>query len=190
MAGDENLGSLLRICIALLCVGAAVLIGVILTSDPLDEESGKALASAVVLAFLFLVAAAGANLVERQPGIATIGYLTIAVAAAAFAITTYLVWKDFFMSSSGTAHWAWYALIGAFALGNTSALLAGHDDADADSVKLVRLGTVVVLWALVITVIAEIRVSGHDVNPQQMGVTAVLYGLGVLLLPLLRRVAD
>jgi hypothetical protein len=54
---------------------------------------------------------------------------------------------------------AWYTLIGAFALGSTSASLAGHDDTDPDSVKLVRIG-----------------------------VTAVLYGLGALVLPLLRRV--
>jgi hypothetical protein len=148
------------------------------------------LATAVLLAFLSLSAAAGANLIERPPGIAAVGYLTLAVVAVAFVITTYLIWHDFFIESTATAHWAWYSLIGAFALGNTSALLAGYDDADADSVKLVRLGTVLALWALVITVIAEIRASGPDVDPRQLGVTAVVYGLGVLVLPLLRRLAD
>ena len=190
MAGENDLGSLLRICIVLLCVGAAALIWVIVSGERLDEESGKALATAIVLAFLSLAGAAGTNLIERQPGVAAVGYLTLAVVAAAFAITSYLIWHDSYIESTTTAHWAWYSLIGAFALGNTSALLAGHDDADADSVKLVRLGTVAALWALVVTVIAEIRASGHDVDPRQLGVTAVVYGLGVLVLPLLRRVAD
>jgi peptidoglycan/LPS O-acetylase OafA/YrhL len=186
---SDDLGSLLRICIALLCIGAMALIWVILSGERLDEESGKALATAVVLAFLSLAGAAGANLIERQPGIAAVGHLTLAVVLVAFAITAYLIWHESFIESTTTAHWAWYSLIGAFALGNTSALLAGHDDADPDSVKLVRLGTVAALWALVVAVVAEIHASGRDVDPRLLGVTAVVYGLGVLVLPLLRRVA-
>jgi hypothetical protein len=190
VAGEIDLGSLLRICIALLCVGAAILIWVIVSGERFDEESGKALATAVLLAFLSLATAAGANLIERQPRIAAIGYLTLAVALGALAITTYLIWKEWIGESGTTAHWSWYLLIGTFALGNTSALLAGHDDADADSVKLVRLGTVAALWALVVTGIAEIRVPGQDVDPRQIGVTAVVYALGVLVLPLLRQAVD
>jgi len=190
VAGDESIKSLLRICIALLCGGAVVLILVILNGKPLDDTSGKVLATAVALAFLTLTSASGNQLIERQPGISVVGYLTIGASLLALVIVADLIWQDSFASSSGLAHWAWYTLIAAFALGNTSALLTGYDDTDPDSVKLVRLGTAVALWALVVTVIAEIRTPGHDVDSQQMGITAVIYGLGTLVLPLLRRVAD
>jgi len=93
--GDSYLRSLLRICIALLCVGAVALIWVILSGERLEDESAKALATAVLLAFLSLAAAAGASLIERQPGVAAVGYLTLAVVFAAFALTTYLIWHEF-----------------------------------------------------------------------------------------------
>jgi len=175
-----------RIGIAALCVGAAILIVVILTSDRPDDESGKAFATAVAIAFTSLTAAAGFNLVERQPGIAVFGYLTLLASLVALLTTANLIWGDSVLSSSDAAKAAWYSLIAAFAFGNASALLAGHDDDDPDSVKLVRLGTVVALWALAISVVAEIESPGPDLNPHQIGITAVLYGLGALVLPLLR----
>jgi hypothetical protein len=189
VAEDDGLKSLLRICIAALCAGAVVLIVVILSSNRLDEISARATMTAVALAFVTLVAAAGGRLIERQPGMSGLGYLTIGAAIVSLAISADLIWGDSFFSSSGTAHWAWYSLIAAFALGNTSALLAPYDDLDPDAIRLVRLGTVLALWALVITVIAEIQNRGPDVDPRQLGVTAVVYGLGVVLLPLLRRAA-
>jgi hypothetical protein len=184
---DDRFQSLLRVCIVLLCVGAAVLIFAIASSAKIDAVSSRATASAVALAFVTLVAAAGARLVERQPGMAMLGYLAIGAALLSLAVSAVLIWGDSLGSGSGTAHWAWYTLIAAFALANTCALLFSYDDLDPDAVKLVRLGTVLALWALVITVLAEIHAPGRDVDPRQFGVTAVVYGLGVILLPLLRR---
>jgi hypothetical protein len=181
---------MVRLGIALLCAAAAVLIVVILSSGRYDDESGKAFATAVAIAFVSLTIAPGANLIVRQPGIAPVGYLTILAGIVALAATANLIWNHSILASSDTARTAWYTLIGAFALGNTSTLLAGHDDGDPDSVKLVRVGTVVMLWALAITVIAEIHTPGQDVDPRQIGITAVLYALGAATLPLLTRVDD
>jgi hypothetical protein len=179
-----------RLGIALLCAAAAVLIVVILTSGRYDSESGKAFATAVAIAFVSLTIAPGVSLVARQPGIAPVGYLTILAGIVALAATVNLIWGDSVLSSSDAAKTAWHTLIAAFALGNTSSLLAGHDDDDADVLKLVRIGTVVALWGLAITVIAEIHTSGQNVDPRQIGITAVLYGLGAAVLPLLTRVSD
>ena len=178
----------MRIGIALLCAAAAVLIVVILTASDYRDESGKAIGFAIAIAFVSLTASAGSNLIDRQPGIAPIGYLTILVGVAFLIASANLIWNDSVLSNGGAAQAVEYTLIGAFALGATSALLAGHKDTDPDSVKLVRAGTVMALWALAITGIADIQASGDRTDPRQVGITAVLFGLGALVLPLLSRV--
>ncbi|HEV2727887.1 MAG TPA: hypothetical protein VGV34_06305, partial [Solirubrobacterales bacterium] len=134
---------------------------------------------------------AGANLIARQPGIAFIGYLTLLVGLGALLATANLIWQDeiFFGEVTATDRWSWYMLIGTAALGVVSTLLAGHDDSDLDSVKLVRGMTVFALFALFVAVIAEVAVSGEQVNPRLLGSLSVFYVLGSLLLPLLNRVA-
>jgi hypothetical protein len=179
---------MVRLGIALLCAAAAVLIVMILTSSRYDSESGKAFATAVAIAFVSLTITPGINLIARQPGIAHIGYLTVLAGFVALAATANLIWGHSPLSSPDAARTTGYTLIAAFTLGNTSALLAGYDDDDSDSVKLVRLGTVVALWALAITAIAEIHGHGQAVDPRQIGITAVLYALGAAVMPLLRRV--
>lgn len=186
MGGDEQLRTLLRIAILLLCIGAAAAIIAIVRADPWDLEISKAIGTAVLVAFVSLTATAGLHLVSRQPGIAIIGYLAVATGIAALALTGYLIWHDWYGDSSTLAHWSWYMLIATFVLGNSSILLAGHDDLDTDLVKLVRGGTVLVLWALAITAIAEIRAHGQQVDPDQFAITAIAYALGASTLPLLR----
>jgi len=178
----------MRIGIALLCAAAAVLIVVILTASDYRDESGRAIAFAIAIAFATLTASAGSNLIDRQPGIAPIGYLTILAGVVFLVASANLIWSDSVLTSEGAGQAVVYTLIGAFALGSTSALFAGHDDADPDSVKLVRVGTVMALWALAITGIADVQASGDRTDPRQVGITAVLFGLGALVLPLLCRV--
>lgn len=182
--------SWLRIAIALLCMGAAVLIVVILSSGPHDSDSGKAVGVAVLVAFLSLSIAAAVNFVARQPGVAVVGYLTLLAAGVAFAATLNQILGHSLLSSGASAKTTWYSLLATFALGNTCGLLAGYDDLDPDSLKLSRLGTVVVLWALVISAIGEIHSHGEDIDPRAFGVMALLYVLGALTLPLQRALAN
>lgn len=188
--GDEQLKSLLRIVIALLCLGAAILLVEIFTAKAFDSsDSAKAFETAVVVAFVSLAVGAGIHLIERQPGIAFVGYLTIAVGVIALLLTAHLIWRQsHFIEEVTTAErWAWYTLIGTIALGLVSMLLAGHDDLDADSVKLVRGMTVFALFGLFCAVIAEVSVSGQHVNHELLGALSVFYVLGSLVLPLLSR---
>jgi hypothetical protein len=193
VAGDEQLNSWLRIVVALLCVGAAILLVEILTSDRLDPgDSSKAFGTAVVVAFVGLAIGVGANLVARQPGIALIGYLTIVVGVVALVLGSYLIWhqSNLIFEVGALERWTWYMLIGSFGLGVVSLLLGGHDDSDADSVKLVRGMTVFVLFGLMVCVINEVRIPGSRVDPYLLGSLSVFFVLGCLLLPLLSRITS
>jgi len=190
MAAGGNLRSLARIAILLLCIGAGVALVTILTADRFDGSTqGKALASAVFVAFLSLPIGAGANLVARQPGLAPFGYLTVLVGIVALLLSADLIWIRGLSIESGDTtlmRWTWYMLVATLASGIASMLLSGHDERDANVVKLVRGMTVFALFALFVAIIEEIRVRGQTVDPYLLGALSVFFVLGVLVLPLLR----
>jgi hypothetical protein len=190
VAGDDQKG-LLRIALAVLCLVAAVVLFQILTAEHLDsEESTKAFYTAIPFAFLSLAVGSGARLVARQPGIAGLGYATMAVGAVALLLTLNLIWRgDLYEGPTTVDKWAWYTLIGTIGLGLASMLLSGHDDDDADSVKLVRGMTVFALLGLFLAVIAEVSESGERVDAKLLGSFSVFFILGSLSLPLLNRLS-
>jgi hypothetical protein len=190
MTEGGNPRSLLRIAILLLCVGAAVLLMVILSSNRLDNPGHvKAFETAIFVSFIALPVSAGAHLIARQPGIALFGYLTILVAIVALLLSADLIWKVGLSIEGGPEtlmRWVLYTLLGTLASGIASMLLAGHEDTDADIVKLVRGMTVFALFGLFVAVIAELRVRGQDVDPHLLGALSVFFVLGMLILPLLQ----
>lgn len=190
MAGDDNYDGLLRIVIAVLCIAAGIVLLQILTAERIDsEESMKAFLTAIVVAFLSLGVGAGARLVDRQPGIAPLGYLTILIGIVALLLAVDLIWRNEnpLEGFSTLAKWVSYTVIGTLALGLASTLLAGHEDDDTDVVKLVRGMTVFALFGLAVAVLFEISVSGQRVDPYVLGSFSVFYVLGSLVLPLLAR---
>ncbi|HEX5984009.1 MAG TPA: AmiS/UreI family transporter, partial [Solirubrobacterales bacterium] len=136
-------------------------------------------------ALLSLVAAAGSHLSMRQPQLSLFGYTTVLIAGLAFLVIAVAIWSG----GDGDAEGAFCLLIAAFACGHTSLLLTSSDQRDSDGVPAVRYGTIAALWLLAVLGIAEILENGHQVDAQLMGVVAVLYALGAVLLPLLRRMA-
>ncbi|MDQ2629913.1 MAG: hypothetical protein M3Y75_02900 [Actinomycetota bacterium] len=181
MRSSDDLRVAIKISIGVLCAAAFVLILVILSGNELDDTSGQAIGTAAALAFLSLTAIAGSHLQLRQPRLGLLGLATVAVSVLAFLVVTLAIWSE--------DHWeaAGICLVLAFAGGHSSVLLAGADDADDDTVRLVRGGTIVALWLFALLVVAELLQSGDNVSEQALGVVAVLYVLGALLLPLLRR---
>ena len=186
MLGTDDLRQVLKLSIGLLCGTAFVLILIILSGNEVDDTSGKAIGTAMALAFLSLTAVAGSNLSLRQPQLSLFGYATVAVSGLAFLVTVAAIWSGF-----EDDNWkpAVYCLILAFACGHTSVLLAGRGEDDSQGVELIRGATIMMLWLLVVLVFAEISSSGDDVGERGLGVVAVLYALGAVVLPLLRRMA-
>lgn len=183
MLGADDLRQVLRFSVALLCGAAFVLILIILSNGDVDDTSGRAIGTAIALAFLSLTAVAGSHLSLRHPQLSLFGLATVGVSALAFLFTLVAIWSE--------DHWklAGDFLILAFACGHTSVLLAGRGETDSQAVELVRAGTILFLWLLVVLALAEISSSGNDVGEKELGVVAVLYALGTVVLPLLRRLA-
>jgi hypothetical protein len=178
---SDDLQGAIKLSIGVLCVAAFVLILVILSGNRLDETSGRAIGTAVALAFLSLTGIAGSHLQLRRPQMALFGLATIGVSVLAFLVVSVAIWGEDNWESAGIC------LVLAFACAHSSVLLAGIDDEDDDTVRFVRGGTIVALWLFALAVIAELFESGDNVSLQGVGVLAVLYALGTLLLPLLRR---
>jgi peptidoglycan/LPS O-acetylase OafA/YrhL len=178
----DDLRGVLKFSIGLLCAAAFVLILVILSGGEVDDTSGKAIGTAIALASLSLTALAGSHLSLRRPQLALFGYATVLISGLAFLLTAFAIWTE-----PENPKAVFYALILALACGHTSVLLASSDEGDSDGVRMVRYGTVAALWLLAVLAIAEISDHGNQVDPQGMGVVAVLYALGAIVLPLLRR---
>lgn len=173
---------MIKLSIGVLCAVAFLLILIILSGNTLHEASVRAIGTAAALAFLSLTAVAGSHLRLRQRQLALLGGATIAVSILAFLVTTAAIWAE------GSWEPAGISLVLAFACGHSSVLLAGMDEHDDDTVRFVRGGTIVALWLLALLVIGEF-LSGDDGSVQVVGVLAVLYALGTLVLPLRRRAA-
>jgi hypothetical protein len=80
-------------------------------------------------------------------------------------------------------------LVLALAGGHASLLLRGVRDEDSDGVRALRGAVLTVIVVLCLMAIVEISSNGEDIDPEAFGVLAVLYLLGTLLLPLVRRVS-
>ncbi|HYG96046.1 MAG TPA: VOC family protein [Solirubrobacterales bacterium] len=184
MRSADDLRGVTKFSIGLLCAAAFVLIILVLSGSEVDDDSAKAIGTAAALAFLSLTAVAGSHLALRQPQLSLLGHGTALISAIAFLVTTAAIW------SGGDDNWkpAIYTLILAFACGHSSVLLANLDERDSDGVRLVRGGTLLGLWLLVGLAIGEIASPGRDVvGARALGVVAILYALGAVVLPLLRR---
>jgi catechol 2,3-dioxygenase-like lactoylglutathione lyase family enzyme len=179
--------TIVRAAIGSLCAGAAVLIALILVGGNLDQTTAKLIGTAVALASFSLTAVAGSNLGLRRPSLNAFGYLTVAISALAFVAMVITLWFDSLWGSGDGWRPAVYMLILAFACGHTSVLLASGRSEDPEPVRVVRGGTIATLWILVALVFGEISSPGPDGAQEPIAIIAVLYLLGVILLPLLRR---
>jgi hypothetical protein len=183
--GEDRAVALARIAVAVLCLAAAVLIVLILGSSS-DDLSGKAIMALLLFAPFSLCALAGFLLVERQPDLAALGMATIGLAVAAYFVVLDSFWSG---GGFGGQRVAVETLaICTIAAGQISMLLSFRHGEDGPTVNGALFGSIAALVLLVALAVIEIADSGADIGPKPFGIVSVLYLLGVLLVPLLRRV--
>jgi hypothetical protein len=176
---------LLVVPIAILCGCALVAIVLILGGSGISETSARALGTAAVIALASLMASACLLLVRRRPELALLGFLGVLVVAVALLSSISAIWDVAHDSSQARSLFGVSAVL-AIACAHASLLLANARPGEADAVRLIRAGALGAMAILVILLCAEIVTRGHEVSWKAIGVFAVLYALGTLLLPLVR----
>jgi hypothetical protein len=176
---------LLAVPIAILCACALVAIVLILSGSGIGETSARALGTAVALALASLMMSASLLLVRRRPPLALLGFAGIGLTAVALLFCVGAIW-DLGDDSTGLARaWGVSAVL-AIGCAHASLLLANRRPGEADAVGLVRAGALGAMAVLATLLCAEILTQGQEVSWKAIGVFAVLYVLGTLLLPLVR----
>jgi hypothetical protein len=184
--GDTQAASLARVLATVLGIGAAVLVVLILGSST-DDLSGKAIEAAVLFVLFGLCSMAGFLLIERQPQLILVGLLAIALSVATYFVVLDTLWShDPFDRHVSVETLVIITLV----VGQVSMLLSFRRDDDGPLINTVLLGSLAMLALLCLLVIVEIASPGTDVGPKTFAILSVLYLLGALLPPLLRRAED
>ncbi len=169
--------------IGLLCLAALIAIIAVLSGDELDEDAARALGTAAALTVYMLAGFAGRSLSQRRPELVTIGWIAVLIAAVGLITMVAAIWSD-----DGDDSWrtAGCLLVATLASAHICLLLRGASSDERDSARFVRWGTVLVATLLATLLIIEIAEGGEAIDAQGIGVVAILYVLGTVLLPLLR----
>ncbi len=184
--GSDTTESLLRILITALCVGALVLIVVIMSGSETDRAIADVLGAVVALSYYCLIGSAGWILARKGGNHAFFGYVTLVVAVLAFATAMrVIVGFDPFGDENGATPFAVTAIL-ALAAGQACVLLAFAGESDSDGLRLTRIGTLLALAALAVMAVIEVSSGGRDIGLKAFGVISVLYLLGTASLPILR----
>jgi hypothetical protein len=184
LAVTERDRTLLRIVIAVACAGAAVLAVLVLTSGSDGETPGRVVATALTLALFSLAGMTGVELAARRPDISVLGYLTAIAAVAGFAVILDLIWSGRLLG--GDYRLLGYTLLLTLAASQCSLLLGHARRGDGQAIRLLRAATLLAIGVLVVMGITEIAESGQQVGPKPFALAALVYLLGVVLIPLAR----
>jgi peptidoglycan/LPS O-acetylase OafA/YrhL len=173
-----------RIAAGALCLGAAALIVGILSDASVDGIGEKVFWTIAVFPIFLLCSAAGLRLAERRPRWLILGLVTVVLAAVAYLAFMQGYWSD---DLNGRHTTRVVLVILALATAQASLVLASARDDDGPPVNIAVFGSLLSLAVLTALVIAEVSEPSPDVSRKAMGVFAVLYVLGLALVPLLRR---
>jgi hypothetical protein len=166
----------------ILC-GIAVIGIVAVLSDGEDGDlAGKLIYATIVLTVFSLVGLAGLSLSVRRPRLAWIGYLTVVAGLAAFALIARKIWNgDAFFSGSGWDVSSSATMI-ALGLGQVSLLLAWVRQ--SGPIRWIALAASAAIAALATLGVLATAIDDFEVGTRVLGVLAIVYLLGIALLPL------
>ncbi len=168
---------------AVILCGIAV-IGIIAVISEAEDGAlaGKLIYATLVLTVFSLVGLAGVLLSVRRPGLAWLGYLTVVAGLAAFALIARKIWnRDGFFDGTGWEVSSSATLI-ALGLGQVSLLLGWVRQ--SGPVRLIGLAASAAIAALATLGVVATAVDDFEVGARVLGVLAIVYLLGIALLPL------
>ena len=173
-----------RIAATALCASTAILVLLIVSGSGWGGLNGKVFEAVVLFAIFSLCSLAGFLLIERQPHLASLGLATIVLSAAAYFVVLDAFWSN---GLSGRHVSVETLVVLTLAVAQASMLLSFRRDEDSPAIDGVLFCSLGVLALLTVLVIAEISSPGPDISRKLLAALSVIYLLGVLLPPLLRR---
>jgi hypothetical protein len=169
-----------------LCVGAIVVIASFLGDSHPEETIAKLGYTTGALAIFGPCAVAGLFLVARRRNRAPFGYLTAAIAMLGFVAVAVRVIEGLSVFFGGSVALQLIALVLTLALAQASLALAYDRSEDPPPVRLVTLGTIVLILALGVLGALVAAFDSFRPSDKIFGVLFTLYLLGVALLVLFR----
>jgi phosphoglycerol transferase MdoB-like AlkP superfamily enzyme len=174
---------LVRGIIVVLGAAAVVLAVEILDGSAFDQTAAKTIQTALALAIITPLAAAGLNLAKQRSELVVLGRLAAVVSLIAFVVVAIRVWtNDFFLF--GDWRPALYAFLVAIAVAQVTVLLTIARRHDPNWVRFLRAATIVALGILVALAIKEIASPSYDQDFKESAIAAVAYGFGMISLVL------
>jgi hypothetical protein len=174
------------VLIASLCLIALIAIAAILGGD-FGETEARVVGTVLGIAVYSATSFAQVPLLERRPDLAWLAWCGIAASAIGFVVVVSAIWSE--SDSSGTWRSATIFLVIAVSLANTAVLISRRRPGDGPAVRMVLGLTIGAVATLALLLIAEL--SEHGTHGESfyrlLGVVAVLWVLGMLLLPILRK---
>lgn len=166
----------------ILC-GIAVIGIVAVLSDAEDGAlAGKLIYATPVLTVFSLVSLAGVLLSVRRPELSWLGYLTVVAGLAAFALIARKIWnRDGFFDGTGWEVSSSATLI-ALGLGQVSLLLGWVRQ--SGPIRWIALAASAAIAALATLGVLATAIDDFEVSARVLGVLAIVYLLGIALLPL------
>jgi hypothetical protein len=165
----------------ILC-GIAVIGIVGVLSDAEDGAlAGKLIYVTPVLTVFSLVSLAGVLLSVRRPELAWLGYLTVVAGLAAFALIARKIWNgDGFFDTGWEVPSS--ATLVALGLGQVSLLLGWVRQ--SGPIRLIALAASAAIATLATLGVLATAIDDFEVGARVLGVLAIVYLLGIALLPL------
>lgn len=166
----------------ILCGIAAFGIVAVLSDAEDGALAGKLIYATPVLTVFSLVSLAGVLLSVRRPELAWLGYLTVVAGLAAFALIAQKIWnRDGFFDGTGWEVSSSATLI-ALGLGQVSLLLGWARQ--SGPIRLIALAASAAIAALATLGVLATAIDDFEVGARVLGVLAIVYLLGIALLPL------
>lgn len=165
----------------ILC-GIAV-IGIVAVMSEAEDGAltAKLIYATVALTVFSLVGLAGVSLSVRRPELAWLGYLTVVAGLVAFALIGRKIWNgDGFFDTGWEVPSS--ATLVALGLGQVSLLLGWVRQ--SGPIRWIALAASAAIAALATLGVVATAIDDFEVSPRVLGVLAIVYLLGIALLPL------